>query len=185
MPARPRDARRPAAALGLVYALGYLYASGDVDIVRRSAWGLRVADRAPSSWTGTRAPFRFEAVAIADIGHLAVLVSPLNLVVAGALGLLLALNLHGVIELRRRPAQCRPGAGGLLAAAPALLAGGACCAPGLVLLLGIPGLGAFAAFFGWLIPVSFALLLASRWWQRRQGAPAWSRPGARQADTVA
>lgn len=77
--------------------------------------------------------------------------------------------------LRRTPPACAvPGARtGLLASVPALLAGGACCAPALLLLVGIPGLGALAGLFAWLIPLSLALLLASRWWQRRSGAPAF------------
>jgi hypothetical protein len=54
---------------------------------------------------------------------------------------------------------------------PALLAGGACCAPSLLLVLGIPGLGAFVGLFAWLLPLSLLLLVLSRCWQRRRGAP--------------
>ena len=171
--ARDTGVRWPAAGVGLAYAQGYLFALGDLDVVGRTAWAFRTADVTPSKWIELRDAFRFEAVAIADLGHLAVLVSPLNLAVAGTLGALLALNVHGAFALRRAPAQCVRGGGGLLGAVPALLAGGACCAPSLVLLLGIPGLGAFAAFFGWLIPLSAVLLIANHRWQRRCGAPGW------------
>lgn len=173
MGVRPLDARVPALAVGAIYALGYLYALGDIDWAQQAAWGFRVGDLALAQWITMRSAFYFEAVAIADIGHLAVLISPLNLAIAVGLASLLTLNIHGAIELRRRPALCRRRPGTLLGGLPALLAGGACCAPSLVLLLGVPGLGAFAALFGWLIPLSFAALFATRWWQRREGAPAW------------
>ena len=52
-----------------------------------------------------------------------------------------------------------------------LLAGGACCSPGLLLLLGIPALGAFVGLFSWLVPLSILLLGGARIWQHRQGAP--------------
>ena len=59
---------------------------------------------------------------------------------------------------------------------PSLLAGGACCAPSLLLLLGIPGLGAFVSLFAWMVPLAlFLVLLAGvpavddvlRWLRRR------------------
>lgn len=68
--------------------------------------------------------------------------------IAVILGGLLAANLHGVIFICSHPATCKVGSGGLVGAAPALFAGGACCAPSLILLLGIPGLGAISAFSG-------------------------------------
>ncbi len=168
------EARTIGTAAGTAYALTYLYALGDIDVVARSAWAWRVGDLAPRTLLAMRAPLRFEPIAIADLGHLAVLVSPMNLVVALLLGTLLALNIQGMIHLLRRPAQCRPGAAsGLMGALPALVAGGACCAPSLVLLIGMPALSGLAAFSGWLVPLSLTLLAMGRWWQRRQGVPPW------------
>lgn len=106
-----------------------------------------------------------------QLGRLVILLSPGNLAVAALLSWLLAFNLHGALTLRQQ-ARCDLATGAILSAGlwPALLAGGACCAPSL-LLLGIPSLGAFIGLFAWLVPMSLVLLLASRVWQRRRGAP--------------
>ncbi|MEX2575840.1 MAG: hypothetical protein WD382_04235, partial [Halofilum sp. (in: g-proteobacteria)] len=141
---RPRDARLPATIVGAAYAGAYLFALGDLDLLPDSAWEIRSGDMALARWFAMRSPFHFEAIALVDLGRLTVLISPINMAVAVVLGALLALNIHGAIELRRRPAQCRTMTGPLAGAAPALLAGGACCAPSLILLLGIPSLSVFA-----------------------------------------
>jgi len=157
------------AALG--YVLFYLYTIGDIDFAA-NGWQWQSAPWSVERIFSQRGPFYFEALAMLGLGNIVVLLSPLNLLIASALGLLLALNLHGVLALRNR-SECRLPAGGVLAGAlPALLAGGACCAPALLLLIGIPALGAFVGLFAWLVPLSLLLLLASRWWQRRLGAPA-------------
>lgn len=168
--------RGVAAAAGLVYLVLYLGASQDLSFDTDAGWTLRVATDWSSLWMQARSPFRFEGIAMIEAGALTLLLSPLDLLIAGILGVLVALNVHGVLALRGTPSTCRPtGAGaGLLGAAPALLASGACCAPALILLIGMPGLGAVAGLFGWLIPLSLALLVASRWWLRRHGAPACS-----------
>lgn len=176
--------RRIAIAAGLAYVVLYLIASQDLSLAGGTGWAWRVATDWPSLWMQARAPFRFEGIAMLETGGLALLVSPVNLVIAGLLSALIALNVHGVLALYRYRSTCRTsGAGvGVLASLPALLAGGACCAPALVLLIGMPGLGALAGLFGWLIPVSLMLLVVTRRWQRHHGAPAWSgRPAARAA----
>lgn len=169
------DIRLSATAIGLTYALGYLYALGDLSTAPRPLWSLTLGD--PTRWLDQRVVFQFEGVAMVQVGPIVWLISPVNLLIATALGVLLALNIHGAWLLWKRPAACGiAGRGsGVLVAIPALAAGGACCAPSLLLLLGIPGLGAFAALFAWLVPVSLLLLGANRWWQRRLGAPPWFR----------
>ena len=107
-----------------------------------------------------------------EMGELVILLSPVNLLIAATLSVLLGLNLHGTLALRQS-AHCT--AISSAGAWPSLLAGGACCAPSLLLLLGTPGLGAFVSLFAWMLPLALILLLISRCWQRRQGAPAvWS-----------
>ncbi len=173
------DARRLAALVGVGYALLYLYLLGDLDRAAGGAWGVTLGE--PGRWLDRRGLMQFEPIVLFRFGAVLWLFSPVNVAIAASLGALLAVNLEGAWQLWRRPMTCAlrsgrqtgrtAGGGGALAALPALLAGGACCAPSLLLLLGAPSLGAFAGLFGWLVPVSLLLLLASRWWQRRQGAP--------------
>jgi hypothetical protein len=163
-------------AVACCYALFYLYAIGDLDL-GPAGWDW---SSLPWQWQrllAQRSPWHFEALAILELGYLVLLLSPLNLILAALLGLLLASNLHGALALRERR-TCHRGADVAWSAGlwPALLAGGACCAPSLLLLLGIPGLGAFIGLFAWLLPLSLALLLGSRLWQLRRGAPALFGP---------
>ncbi|MFU4581414.1 hypothetical protein ACM71K_30320 [Pseudomonas aeruginosa] len=155
----------------LLYGLLYLYAIGDLDL-GTAGWGGQVLDWQWESVLARRGPWQFEAVAMFELGYLVLFVSPLNLLIAGVLAVLLALNLHGALALQ---AQAKCSRKQQVAASagvwPALLAGGACCAPSLLLVLGIPGLGAFIGLFAWLLPLSLTLLVLSRGWQRRHGAP--------------
>jgi hypothetical protein len=157
---------------GISYGAVYLWAVGDIDTGGPGAWQWQPVELSLERLTAMRSPMHFEAVAMVQAGPLFMLVSPLNLLIATLLGTLLIANVHGAFELRRHVAcNARPGTGMLSASTlPALLAGGACCAPSLLILLGIPGLGAFAALFAWLVPLSVVALMASRWWQRRLGA---------------
>lgn len=151
------------------YILIYLFTIGDIGI-GRYGWGLKTVSSPLSRMLETRGPFHFEAVAMAELGPAVVLISPGNLLVSAVLGMLLAVNIIGILDLRH--SGCRlPGRMGVSAGAiPALLAGGACCAPSLLLLLGLPGLGAFIGLFAWLVPLSVLLLTLNRWYQRRLGA---------------
>lgn len=171
----PTHVRLIAGAIGLAYLIGYLIVIGDVSLARFDDWSARLSPRWSELWLRPRSLFQFEAIAMLQGGRVLFLVSPLNLVLAGVLAGLATVNMHGIIEIRRMPAHCRPrgSSGGAFASLPALIAGGACCAPALIILLGIPALGAFAGLFAWLIPLALVLLVASRWWQRRLGAPAF------------
>lgn len=160
-------------AVGAVYLLAYLFVLGDLSLSSVGGWQATVASQWSELWLRPRGLFQFEGIAMVQAGRLHWIVSPLNLAIAGTMAALVAANVHGALAMRRQPAQCRPAgaSGGALAAVPALLAGGACCAPALIILLGLPGLGAFAGLFGWLVPLAIGLLVLSRWWQRRLGAP--------------
>ena len=168
-----------AAGIGFLYGAIYLVGVGDLTFDRGAGWFLQTGVVTLERITSMRSPFLFEGIALAEAGWWVILVSPLNLLLAGILGVLLAVNLHGAITLWREPRACGlSSAGSASGAVPALLAGSACCAPSLLLLLGMPSLGVLAAFFGYLIPVSIITLVASRVWQRRLGAPPFLAPAA-------
>ncbi|MEX2515591.1 MAG: hypothetical protein WD572_01585 [Gammaproteobacteria bacterium] len=151
------------------YTLFYLYTIGDIDF-GRVGWSWYVIPLSLERLLATRSVFHFEAIAVAELGHVVILISPVNLLIAMLIGLLFAANIDGALELRRQATCGISRYAGATGALPALLAGGACCAPGLLLLLGAPGLGALIGLFAWLVPVSVVLLMLSRVWQRLHGA---------------
>ncbi len=166
--------RQLAVAAGLLYAAFYLWAIGDLDVVRRTDWSLQLTAMEMDRLVRMRSLFLFEAVGMLQFNRALLLISPGNLLIAAALAGLLVVNIHGAVRLRQQPASCGTGRGGVLSSAlPALFAGSACCAPGLLLLFGIPALGVASSYFAYLIPLSLGLLLANRWWQRRLGAPSF------------
>lgn len=165
-----------ALSIGLLYGLFYLYTIGDISFIGPPAWDAYISDLSLENMLSARGTMLFETVGAVEMGYFIWLVSPVNLLVCGLLSGLLAANVHGVLFLRSQPQVCSGGPGGLVAGGlPALLAGGACCAPSLILLLGIPALGAFGALLGWLIPVSVLALGLNRIWQHKLGAPAMWR----------
>lgn len=164
--------RKQAVCIGSLYGLLYLVVIGDISFIGPPAWDAYISNLSLEAMLSARGTMLFETVGVLEMGYFVWLVSPVNLLVCGLLSGLLAANVHGVLFFRSQPQSCSGGrrvlvAGGL----PALLAGGACCAPSLILLLGIPALGAFGAFLGWLIPVSVLALSFNRLWQLKKGAP--------------
>lgn len=164
-----------ATTAGVVYVLVYLYALGDLSVSPVRAWSLSLGDIPLRQALASRAPLHFEGVGLAQLGAIVWLISPLNIVIGTTIGVLLALNIRYLLDDASRGAACAlagPGRASAPAALggalPALLAGGSCCAPSLLLVLGIPGLGALGGFFGWLVPASMALLLANLIWQRQR-----------------
>lgn len=157
---------------GALYGGFYLYAIGDLNVIGPAVWDAYIAELSVERMFSSRSTLMFEAVAVIEAGYLFWLVSPLNLLIAALLSGLLAANIQGALFLRFQSQSCASGRGGLFAGfLPALFAGGACCAPSLILLLGIPALGALSAFFGWLVPLSLVILGLNRIRQHRQGAP--------------
>lgn len=157
---------------GALYGGFYLYAVGDLNVIGPPVWDAYIAELSFERMFSSRSTLMFEAVAAIEAGYLIWLVSPLNLLIAALLSGLLAANIHGALYLRLQSQSCTTGRGGLFAGSlPALFAGGACCAPSLILLLGIPALGALSAFFGWLVPLSLVILGLNRIRQNQQGAP--------------
>ena len=106
-----------------------------------------------------RAPFQFEAVAVLEAPWLVWLVSPINIGIGLTLGLVTGLQ----IALVRIAKDCAVACGlspatGILAGLPGLLAGSACCAPLLFVLLGVQVTASLVTLMGLLIPAAFVLL---------------------------
>ena len=147
----------------VVYALLYLWLTGDIMGGGQGGW-LALFPAWERVWE-TRGPFQFEPVGLFFLGRLVWTFSPINTLLALILGLLVGLNLVAGWRLWRAPRACGLGSSGtgLLAALPALLAGGACCAPLVLIWLGLPIAGAVASLAPILIPVSLLLLCVALW----------------------
>jgi hypothetical protein len=104
----------------------------------------------------------FEPIALMDLGLVRLLVSPPEILLAGGIAALVGLNLGLSYLAWRQPAACGISSGaGMFAAVPALLSGSACCAPVLLIILGIQASGLLVVAFDVLLPVSVLLLLGS------------------------
>lgn len=161
-----------AIVIGFIYGVFYLYAIGDLNVIAPSSWDAYISKLSIERAFTSRSVLMFEAVAVLEAGYVIWLVSPVNIFIASLLSSLLAANVHGALYLRKQAQVCRTSKSGLIfSALPALLAGGACCAPSLILLLGIPALGALSSLFGWLVPFSVLSLGLNRVWQNHKGAP--------------
>lgn len=149
-------------SIGLAYLAVFLIAVADltVDGALRPFSFLVVANWEELVFR-RQAAFQFEAVAIVEAPFLVWLVSPVNMAIGIALGLLTGLQIASVRIARQCAVACGLSpATGVLAGLPGLLAGSACCAPLLFLLLGIQVTASLITLMGLLIPAAFVFLIA-------------------------
>lgn len=151
--------RRLTAAIGAVYLVLFLIALQDISLGGRS-FQVLTAD-----WTrmfDRTSTFTFEAIAQITLPGLTVLISPINILIGLVISLLVGLNLMITYIAYYQPRACSFNRStGFLASFPALLAGGACCAPAIILILGIQVSSLFITVFQILIPVAIVLLLVT------------------------
>ena len=149
--------RRVAFWTGAAYLALFLVALGDISL---GGVGVEFLTTDLTRMFERSGAVTFEPVARLTLPGLTVLISPLNLLIGLLLAGLAGLNLAVTWLAFRRPRACRFNrATGILASVPALLAGGACCAPAVVLILGLQVSSLAITVFQVLIPVSAALLL--------------------------
>jgi len=156
------------AGTALGYTLLYLWLSGD--LAGGGQGGVRATFPAWSRVLETRSPLHFEPVGLIELGPLVWTFSPLNLLLALLLGLLVGLNGVAAWRLWRAPRTCSLGGAGLglLGSLPALLVGGACCAPLVLVWLGLPLAGTLAGLSSWLLPLALLLLSTGLWAMARR-----------------
>lgn len=131
----------------------YLLAIGDIAISASGRWDTAPGVLfAPDRVLESRAPYLFEPIVELHPGaHVAVFLSPVNLLLAAMVALLVGANLAVAAHGARRAVACRrPGYGRVLGALPAFLLGFACCVPTFVLALGA---GTAAAVLPVLLPL--------------------------------
>lgn len=149
--------RRIFALVTLLYLVLVLFALGDLSVGGAGFDFLHVPWDRMFERTGV---FTFEPIAQLTVPGATLLLSPVNLVLVGLLAVLAGLNLTLTVAAFREPRACRlRSSGGLLAAVPALFAGGACCAPTVLLVFGIQASSLLIGFIQILIPVALLLLV--------------------------
>ena len=161
---RRRDSRFVFVGVTLGYLFAFLYMIQNIFVEFDAGVGVTVPVSDPLSHMFRSAPgqFAFEAVALVELGVVIWLFSPLNTLVGLAIATLVGLNLALTYLAVVQPKACGLGAtSGVFASIPALLAGSACCAPVVVLVLGIQMSALLLTIFTWLLPVAIALLLLS------------------------
>ncbi len=158
-----RDSLAVFAAVTLAYLFVFLWALGDLILQSGAGYSLFVADR-PLARALRPAPgaFLFQPVALVEFGVGVWELSPLNTLLGGLIASLVGLNLSVSYLAVTQPKSCGLSASaGVLASVPGLLAGSTCCAPVLLLVVGIQASGIVLTAFVWLLPASLLLLVAT------------------------
>lgn len=169
---RRNDARLILVGSTLGYLLLYLYTVGDLAFTGRGGTSAFVVDDLSRAFTSLGF-FRFEAIALVEAGPITYLFSPVNVLVALTLAVLVGVNLALTYLGWVQPKACGLDASsGVFAGIPALLSGAACCGPTVLLVLGIQASGVLITTFQYLVPVALLLLVGSLLLIGRQVDPA-------------
>lgn len=151
--------RRLTLWIGLVYLILFVVALQDISLGGRG-FGFQTADW--SRMFERTATVTFEPVARLTVPGLTILISPLNLAIGAVLSLLVGLNLLVTWVAWKHPGACGFNRStGILSSLPALFAGGACCAPAIVLILGLQMTSVMVTTFQAMIPLALLLLLVT------------------------
>lgn len=147
---------------GLLYLLGYFWATDHLTIDLDSGFSWLVVDEPLVRMFEQRGPISYEPIAVIDIGFGTLLFSPIDAAIGVLLAGLVGLNLSLAYLALVQPKSCGIGAGaGFAASVPALLSGSVCCAPMIILAIGIQASGTLLTVLPWLLPVGVALLFGS------------------------
>ena len=153
------------AITGLVavgYLAGYLWAANLLSVRSGLGVSVTVVDDPLVRMLERTGQLQFEPVALVDLWLVRLLVSPIDVLVGVVLAGLVGLNLALAYLALVQPRSCGIGAGaGAAASLPALLSGTACCAPVIVIALGVQVSGTVLTVLPWLLPLGVVLLLGS------------------------
>lgn len=160
-------------SVALVYILMFQIALGDLTVdghAARAPEAFLVPGWSEMIWR-SRGPFHFEPIGMLEAPFVVWLVSPVNVAIGAVLGLLTGVQIALVRIARRCAVQCGLSPlTGVFAGLPGLLAGTACCAPVLFLLLGVQVTAGLLTLMGLMVPIAFVLLLAGMLFSLRYAA---------------
>ena len=154
-----------------VYVVIYLAATQFLIFTERGAeemngfFAVRIAENWQEIMFRQRAPFLFESIGAVYAGGMKLFISPLNMLLAGALGVLVALNFAvSYYNFRALTLRGPKGFMSLLGTVPAIVSGAVCCVPTLILVIGLQLTATFVAVWSFFVPLSFVLLIMALWW---------------------
>ena len=173
------DAHAVVGLVAAVYFAGYLWATDRLSVRGGLGTSVTVVDEPLARAFERTGQLQFEPVALVDLWVVRLLVSPIDVLVGATLAGLVGLNLALAYLALVQPRSCGLGAGaGAAASVPALLSGTACCAPVIVIALGVQVSGTVMTVLPWLLPLGVGLLLGSLVYvgglvdaERRDGRP--------------
>lgn len=145
----------------LGYLLVYLVTIGDLGLASRSEYSIRIVGNFSRPFMSLGFG-RFEAIALVRWGPITYLFSPLNVIVALLLSVLVGSNLALTYLGWVQPKACGlESSGGVVGAVPALLSGAAYCGPTILLVFGIQASSVLITGFQLFVPLAVVLLIAS------------------------
>lgn len=168
------DSRGVFLGASFAYLLLYLVTIGDVSLAGSTSgsFAVRIIDDLSRGFTSVGF-FRFDAIAVIAASGVTFLLSPLNLLVAGTLAVLVGANLSLTYLGLIQPKACGLEAStGVVAGIPALLSGAACCGPTFLLLVGVQASATLVSGFQVLVPLAIIMLVGSLLLIGRQVNPA-------------
>lgn len=160
---RRRDSGAVFVAVLVGYLVVFLWALQDLTVRMDAGVGVVTVVSDPLSRTvESTGPYTYAPIALVELGVASLEVSPLNIGLGSLVAALVGLNLAMTYLAWTQPKSCGVGASsGLVASIPALLAGSACCAPVVLVVVGIQASALLLSVFAILLPLSVVLLLGS------------------------
>jgi len=128
-------------------------------------FAIKIAENWQEIMFRQRSPFLFESIGVVYMGGLKLFISVPNMLLAGALGILVGFNLAvSYYSFRALSLRGPQGLAQLLGTLPAIVSGAVCCVPTLILVIGLQLTATLVTVWSFFVPASFILLAAALWW---------------------
>jgi hypothetical protein len=170
---RNRRSKFVALGIGIGYLLFYLIATGVlVFSTNPSPAGIQISSQWQDLLFRQRTPFNWEPIGLISLGVVQIFLALPNIAFGVLIAVLVGVNIavSAYTYSVRNVCRINPSSS-VLAAAPALLTGVACCGPTLLISLGLASATvtvAFVSILPFLLPLALVGLVASLFWSGRK-----------------
>lgn len=168
-----RRSKLVALGIGIGYLVFYLVATSVlVFTVNPLPTGIQISNQWPELLFRQRAPFNWEPIGLVSLGFIQLFLALPNIAFGVLIAVLVGVNIavSAYTYSVRNVCRINPSSS-VLAAAPALLTGVACCGPTLLISLGLASATvtvAFVSILPFLLPLALVGLVASLFWSGRK-----------------